>query len=447
MMDRLTVYEKNLPNNTNQFDIEINKKDTKLGDLSQLDELEIETSLFFGVDSCLEKNDKIIISYIVPNEYKRCDEAKDLPYLFRLELAYNLIKLNPLNDFYGKTFLDPNNVFFKTANEIKILYKSNGLLPYDLINPIDQYKNFLFGFLSDQNSYKKFLRHKEEVLKKENNNFFFMIHKTSEFSELMELIEKELMNEKTKFFIQAGKEDKNKRYKKIKLLSICCGTAIFVIVLAGLGIQNNKIKIEDKYSSKIEALENEKEMMQCLSTGDTEKAITTLKARGESDEDISKVLFNMGKYNEAIKFSSDIEPQVVKQLYKLNQKEKVLSLSSNSSFILMEKSILTDDLNTLYTKIPLIENKESLERLGDRFLENNLIDSAKRIETIIANNNFSNKVRKKSLEIEIEKDLHEITALKLQKNPLNEEKIKDLNKKISDKQKEIITLEEKIQNE
>lgn len=104
LIDKITAYRSVISSDTVKFDLEINKKDSRVKDITDLDDLEIETPVYFGMKGCAEKEDKIVISYIVPSDYKLCSEGKKYSNLFKFELLYNFLKSDPLNNFLWKNF-------------------------------------------------------------------------------------------------------------------------------------------------------------------------------------------------------------------------------------------------------------------------------------------------------------------------------------------------------
>lgn len=149
MIDQLTVYARN-----GEYKIEIDEKFTKINSLEDIEELENPSKMYFDVLMIGKDGNKIFLAYEVPTEYKSFIKIKGYDKLFKLHLLQNLLEMNPLLESDNKTYLDLNNIFFKDVHNIKLLYRSNGKLPYDNKNStLEQYKYLIFGLISEKVSY------------------------------------------------------------------------------------------------------------------------------------------------------------------------------------------------------------------------------------------------------------------------------------------------------
>ncbi|MGG3641499.1 hypothetical protein ABES38_08975 [Bacillus gobiensis] len=461
MMDNLTLYV-----NKREYKIEIDEKFTKVSSLDEIEDLEDSLPGFFDLESISRQNNKVYLVYNLPEGYEPLEKAKEYVPVIKLQLIKNLLEIDPLLESDGMTYLDLNNIFFKNFNDIKVLYRSNGYLPYHQdISVLDQYKLFVLGFFSNSYSYKRFVVNKDNLLRKENSEFMFAVNAATSFADLKTLVDQELENEQSSFYEKAqfAATSKKKGFRrKIYLWSL--GVLLLVLLFAG-GMKQVEKKVAADFKEEIAASHADNELILAVSSGDTEKAVALMEEKGEDRSAIANMLFKAGKFNEAIKYDKTMEKTVVSRLYEIGQKEKILELKSDSAFITFEKEIVNFDPENLVAKAPLIEDKDTLKRLGLAFIKHEDFENAKDVLERIKSGNsnvsdlskeevdeLNQYIKKSDLEIK-EKLLNEqISSLKdvdpiggEEKDTLKrEEEIKKLEDKLSELQKELIKLDEKI---
>lgn len=462
MMDNLTLYI-----NKREYKIEIDEKFTRVASFEDIEDLEHSLPGFFDVESIGRQNNKIYLVYDIPEEYEPIEKAKKYVSVIKLQLIKNFLSIDPLLESEGMTYLDFNNIFFKSFKDIKILYRSNGYLPYHKdISTIDQYKLFILGLYSNKYSYKRFLINKDILLRKENDDFMYAVNAATSISDLRALIDDKLEEEQTKFYEKAQlQETSRKRGIKRKMLFGIIGVLLLLFAFVG-GMKQIEKKVANEFKQELIDAEAENDLILAVSSGDTDQAVKLMEDKGESSLEIAKMLLKAGKFDEAIAYDQDIEHDVVKHLYKINQKEKILDLKSESTFLTYEKEILEFDIDNLIAQAPLIEDKGTLKRLALSFIEHDSYDPAKDVLERMRNDNsevynftkeelkeIDGYIKKVDLEIEVKNLNDQIANLKQEENSLEpneedklkkEEEIKVLEDKLVEVQKKIIKLDEEI---
>jgi hypothetical protein len=461
MMDNLTLYV-----NKREYKIEIDEKFTKVNSLDQIEDLEHSVPGFFDVESISRQNNKVYLVYSIPEEYEPLEKAKRYVPVIKLQLIKNLLDKDPLLEVDGMTYLDLNNIFFKNFKDIKVLYRSNGYLPYNKdLSTLDQYKLFALGFYSDKHSYKRFLINKDNLLRKENNEFMFAVNATTSFADLKTLVDRELEKEQSTFYEKAQfREDSRKKGSKRKIYLGFLGSLLLVLLFAG-GMKQVEKNVAADFKAELAATKLENELTLAVSSGDTEKAVKLMKDKKEDSSVIAKMLVQSGKYDEAIDYDKTIEKDVINHLYKTGQQEKILDLKSISTFLKYEKEIVNFDSENLIAKAPLIEDKDTLKRLALAFLEHdNFVHANNVLERLRADNfgtfNLSKKelqeldqyIKKAELEMNIKGLNDQIAALKQTSTSEEDEEatlkrkeeIKQLENKLVEQQQKLIKLNEEI---
>lgn len=461
MMDNLTLYV-----NKREYKIEIDEKFTKVSSLDEIEDLEHSLSGFFDVESISRQNNKVYLVYNLPEGYEPLEKAKNYVPVIKLQLIKNLLEKDPLLETDGMTYLDLNNIFFKNFNDIKFLYRSNGFLPFhNGLSPLEQYKLFVLGFFSDKHSYKRFIVNKDNLLRKENNEFMFAVNATTTFADLKTLVDRELEKEQSSFYQKAQfQETSRKKGFKRKIYLGSLGVLLIVLLFAG-GIKQIEKNVEANFHEELAAAKAENELVLAVSSGDTQKAVKLMEGKGEDPALIADMLIKAGKYDEAISYDETIEKDVVSRLYEINQEERLLDLKSDSTFLSFEKEIVDFDSDNLVAKAPLIEDKDTLKRLALAFIKHDNYEFAKDIlERLKADSSdlyeFSDSeikeldlyIQKAELEIQVKNLNVQISALKQEESTeeTDEEKlqreaeIKKLEDELVEVQKELIKLDEKI---
>ncbi|WP_391731320.1 hypothetical protein [Streptomyces sp. NPDC014685] len=459
MMDNLTLYV-----NKSEYKIEIDEKFTKVSSLDEIEDLEQSLPGFFDVESISRQNNKIYLIYDIPNTYQSLENAKKYVPVIKLQLIKNLLDTDPLLEADGMTYLDLTNVFFKSFKDIKLLYRSNGYLPYHKdLNTLEQYKLFVLGFFSDKFSYKRFLVNKDNLLRKENNEFMFTVNAVTSFAELKTLVDNELEKEQSSFYEKVQFQAiSKKKGKKRKFYLWGLGVIVLGLLFAGSVKQVEK-SVAAEYRNDIAAMKLENELTFAVSSGDTKKAKELMKKKGDNPEDIATMLVEAGKFDEAIDYDKNIEQYVVSYLYKIGQKEKLLDLKSKSAYLNIEKEIVEFDADDLASKAPLIEGKETLQRLALAFIEHEDFNSAKEtLQKMKSSESFqltkSEKkqvdqlLKKSKLEIEISSLNEQISLLNQDDNfaeteeekAKREKELKESEDKLVDLQKQLIKVDEDL---
>lgn len=461
MMDNLTLYV-----DKSEYKIEIDEKFTKVSSLDEIEDLEQSLPGFFDVESISRENNKIYLVYGLPNGYEPMEKAKKYVPVIKLQLIKNLLDIDPLFNADGMTYLDLNNVFFKSFNEIKVLYRSNGYLPFHSdLSMLEQYKLFVLGFFSNKYSYKRFLINKDNLLRKENNEFMFAVNATDSFSDLKILIDKELEKEQSNFYEKIQfQENSRKKGVKRKIYIGVIGTLLLALIFVGSMKQIEKNVAAD-FKKDMAAIQLENELTLALSSGDINKAIELMEKKGDDSANIADLLIKAGRFDEAIALDKTVEKDVVSYLYKIDQKEKILELESDSPFINFEKEIVNFDAENLITKSALIEDKDTLKRLSFAFIEHDNFEYAKDVleklkldSSEIFNLSKSESeeidkwIKKTDLEIQVKNLNLQISSLRQrdtfseseEESLKKENEIKELDNTLVGIQKELIKLDEDL---
>lgn len=459
-MDNLTLYV-----NKREYKIEIDEKFTKVSSLDEIEDLEQSLTGFFDIDSISRQHNKIYLVYHIPEGYEPLEKAKKYVPVIKLQLIKNLLEVDPLLETDGMTYLDLNNIFFKNFNDIKVLYRSNGTLPFHKISILEQYKLFILGFFSDKYSYKRFIVNKDNLLRKENNEFMFAVNAVTSITDLKTLIDRELEKEQSRFYEKVQFQEtsrKNGRRRKIYLASF---SVLLVITLFLGGLKQIEKNVEANFQNELKAAREENELVLAVSSGDTKKAVKLMEKKGEEPSTITNMLIKAGKYDEAIDYDKTVEKEVVSHLYKIGQEEKLVDLKSKSTFLNFEKEIVNFNIENLVANAPLIDDKDTLKRLALAFLKHEEYEYANEIfkrlnsdssDTIVLNQKEKEEIKKYTKKVELElrvKDLNEqIVELKQEETLMDSEEdvlkregeIKKIEEELVAVQKKLIKLDEEI---
>jgi hypothetical protein len=460
MMDNLTLYI-----NKQEYKVEIDEKFTNVRSLEDIEDLEDSLPGFFDVESISRQNGKVFLVYEVPEGYEPLEKAKQYVPVIKLQLIKNLLNTDPLLEANGMSYLDLNNIFFKDFNDIKMLYRSNGFLPFHReLSQLDQYKLFIMGFFSDKYSYKRFMVNKDNLLVKEKSEFLFAVNAAETTTELRTLVNRELESEQTKFYgkVQFQAESKKKGFKR-KIYMWVFGVLILGLLFAGAVKQNEK-NIAAAYEDELAASELDNQLTIAVSGGDTEKAVKLMEEKGKDSADVADMLIEAGKFDEAIAYDKKAEKKVISYLYEVDQTDKIPELKSKSEFLEHEKDIVKYNAEDLNGKASLIEDKDTLKRLALAFIKHEDYEYASGALITLQDDttglfNLSKEeskevdqyLKKTELEMNVQ-DLNDQIAM-VDEEPLDEteeqriEREKEVGKledELKDTQKELIKLDEAL---
>lgn len=463
MMDNLTLYV-----GKGEYKVEIDEKFSKVNNLDEIEDLEKPIPGFFDLDSIGRQNGKIYLIFNLPGDYEPLEKAKYFIPVIKLQLINSLLESDPLTETEGMTYLDLNNVFYSNFNEIKVLYRSNGLLPYHKgASILEQYKLFIMGFYSNKYSYKRFVVNKDTLLQKENIEFLFTINAASTIAEIKSIVESELEKQRSDLYkdLQTVKT-KQKRSKMRKIIFSFFG-ALFLMMLIVGGIKQIEKNVRAELKGEMAATQLENELSLALVGNDYKKAIQIMEDKEDSSFEIASMLVQAGRYNEALQYDDSIENFLVARLYETGQPDRILELESESEFIKFEKKIVDFNNDYLVENSSLIEDKDTLKRLSLAFLKHeNFVASLGVLERLATNHeHFSLKeaeikeieqyINMVELNIELKSLNEELLVLRTVENlEENEEdsierseNIKILESKITDLQKELFKIDELIGND
>lgn len=460
MLDNLTLYI-----NKQECKIEIDEKFTKFVSLDEIEDLELSMPGFLDIQSISRQNNKVYLVYDLPKGYQSFNHAKNFIPVVKLQLIKSLLDVDPLLESNGMTYLDLNNIYFENYNEVKIMYRANEYLPYHTgIGTLEQYKLFILGFFSNKYSYKRFIVNKDNLLRKENNDFMYRINSATSFGELKTIVDMELEKEQTRFYEKIQNEHTSqKRGFKTKILGSFVGLLLVVILFSG-GMKKIEKNVRLDFEHDLEMAQIENDLVLALSSGDTEKAQELMSIKGDDPQNIAHMLVLAGKYDEAIKQDETIEREVVERLYELGQQEKISELKSNSTFISFEKDIVEYDVDNLSGNYTLIEDKDTLKRLVFAFITHDHFELAEEVlltmkseDSLLDLNSTELKevnlyLKKVDLEIEVKNISEQLVLLKQNESfgesdeqlEKRENEIKGLEEELVKHQKSLIKLDEEI---
>lgn len=440
-IDTLTFYVNGL-----SYMVEINESDTTAKSIEDLEDLERIHPSYAELDSVGRSDGKYRLNYEIPEGYKPFTNAKKYPLVSKLQLIQRLLAFDPLADG-SKTFLDFNNVFFKGFKDIKVLYRSNGHLPYHRATILEQYKLFALGLISERFTYKKYVLNKELLLKKEDNHLLYLINAAQTVSELKVLINDVLIEEQAKHHESIKKEIDRRQSKKRRTWLVRGAFTIVIVSSFFFGMQKIDSSFAEAYETELYELNRENEILLAASSGNVEKASKLMEERGDSKKDIARLFLDTGMYNEAIEYDQTIEEEVVERLYELNQKEKILALNSDSEFIAIEKEIVEYNRDTLDHQISLIDNKNTLKRLAMAYIENEDFSMLEIVQEVLEDPQISNYIERSHLLTEISnlnQQIYDLTENTEDDTEETADKIKTLNEQLLQLQRELMIIEEEL---
>ena len=377
LMEDATLYI----NKNTQYKVELGNNIVLFENDSELEDLKKKSKYFFTLKKVTHENEKCILNYEIEEGYQSFFKAKKYSKVIRLSLLERVLELDPLSNLNEKVLLHPQNIYFKDLKTIKFLYRSNRFLPsVKNLAEIDQYKLLILSMLSKY-SYEQFKFKKVELLEKEKDDFLNKIENANTITEIHELINNRLFEDETKFFEKLEEDKKKIKINKIKSRFIACSAicVVIAILIVTSRLQVNNYSIAA--NKQIENANNSGLAYELLAEGNTDQAIAKLKGTNPSNEKLAKAYFIGNEYDNAINLDEDYAKKVVTKLYADKEEKQILDLKTKNSYIKVEQDIIGYNKNSLLVDKAMVQDKDQLARIGDAFLKNKDIVTAKEIST------------------------------------------------------------------
>lgn len=403
--------------------------------VEDLAELQEEHPFFFTLKDIKKENDRLILGYVLDEGYQPLQIAKSYSTVLRLALLNQLLELDPLHNFNGKVLIHPRNIFFKDMKKLKFLYRSNQWLPFEgHIEKLEQYKILTLSMFS-RFSYEKYKREKENLLKKEKDEFFFRIENAGSVEDLKELIASKLQEEETLHFfgLEAEKQKIKKQKRVLTGISIGISAAVFTLALF---LQQIAVKeAETVYATELEKAEQKSTFYKLVSEDKYDDALSLLKKTGGSKKEFANLYFEKGEYQKAIEADDNLIKPSVEALYKANKKEEILGLEAESDYLDIEKKIVSYDYSVLLSMQAFTKDKDQQLRIGQAFAEHGDLTDANDLNNRLKNKELKVTIRKKELQNQVAHLEQQIKNLKKKKDV----KSKDIKEQLDPKNKELTT--------
>ena len=362
-------------------------------------------------------------------DYQPLITAKEYSSVLRLALINELLEMDPLKTVKEKVWIHPRNIFFKDMKTLKFLYRSNQWLPYDEhLEKLEQYKILIISMFS-RFSYEKYKREKDNLLKKEKDEFLFRIENAKSVEELKELVSQKLQMEETQHFLgletEQQKVKKQKRILAYLSIGVCCAAFGLALFLQQSAVN----KVQTVYAMELQKAQKETNLYKLLSGEKYDEAISFLKKNGGSKKELANVYFEKGEYQNAIDTDKALIKPVVGALYKANKKDEILGLEAESDYLKIEKKIITYDYSSLLSKQAFVKDKDQQLRIGKAFAEHGDLADAKSLNQRLKSKELESTIRKIELEQQVAILEKQIKEIKEQVNVTPEDKQKELDPK------------------
>ncbi|MCQ6281824.1 type VII secretion protein EssB/YukC [Bacillus sp. EB600] len=387
-----------------------------------------ESPYFFPLNGIKKENDRFILDYVMEEDYQPLIIAKEYSSVLRLALINELLEMDPLNTVKEKVLIHPRNIFFKDMKTLKFLYRSNQWLPYDEHLKLEQYKILMISMFS-RFSYEKYKREKDNLLKKEKDEFLFRIENAKSVVELKELVSQRLQMEETQHFLgletEQQKVKKQKRILAYLSIGVCCAAFGLALFLQQSAVN----KVQTVYAMELQKAQQETNLYKLLSEEKYDEAISFLKKNGGSKKELANVYFEKGEYQNAIDTDKALIKPIVGALYKANKKDEILGLEAESDYLKIEKKIITYDYSSLLSMQAFVKDQDQQLRIGKTFAEHGDLGDAKSLNDRLKSKDLESMIRKIELEQQVATLKQQIKEINDNVNVAPEEKQKELDPK------------------
>lgn len=414
-----------------------------------------EKNKYLELESTDISDKEVVLKYSIPQNYQSLRKIKKEDYLVKLLVAQRILKDDVLNDEkYKYVSLNPNTLFYQNINKIQYSYRANEVMPYTTNeSKLKRYKAIVLYILTNY-SYEKAINSFEPLLNSKPTDLIKAIIHAENINELKLLLDVSVEKNQHK---KIKNEAKRKKRKLRNALAITLFTLLSVVLLS-MFLNKHAIEENRKMAKEHEkALNDQKVEYQIKNETLQKNHEKVADLMEENNYPLEKRLDHYKKHNMYQRIldnkPSEIE-YVISDMYENNKKKEILDLKLKSkkkndkyaNKLKQEKNIVVGELDSVMNELAFVEDKNTARRLGLAYLKENEIEQARAISL-----KFNDKLLKLKIEkIENEEELEKLKNNKkkyLKNSSANSSKLKLTNQEISNINKKLKRIDEKIKKE
>lgn len=362
---------------------------TKVGELSdlQLRQLKQPSPLFFDCKEMDFDGQYLTLYYQIEEGFMPLSKAREQSILSKLAIAENLLSFKELMDSKYVTFMYPENIYFRSFQEVKMIYR--GLR--GLTNPSDgnyfYHIQCLIVYLFTKHSFHSLKQKGLYSIYKNTSEFLKHIIDAKTFEDLHMAIVHERERVKEQYIRET--DHKTKTYGHRKKLVVLGGIALFAfIILASFGLlainhsSKEEVKAEEQDSKLVKKALRENEQLLNLYRLYYKKSYEEIIENLEGEENLSEEEKQLLKeayiatkhYSEAISVSS--EERILNYLIR-NNPAGIETLKVDSPNVKFEQAYYRKDWEqviALKSKATMDERRQKI--VVDAYLSRNQVAQA-----------------------------------------------------------------------
>ena len=386
--DLLNIEIGTFKRSNDKLSIKIDKSQFRYDSLSELNELKKHQENFIDLDSIVEQENQVILTYKLSKNAKSLKELTKEKKAIRTSIAKRIMNQDILKDDTYRISLNPANIWYYPMNHVWYVYKANEAMPFDdNFSPLMKYKALVLYCLTGI-AYERLLNEPKEALINNQDPIILQVLNSENIEDLKLAINS---IDDSISYQEWQKVDTKEKKTKRKFIITASSIAIVGLLLVGMVHKNDQkklIALEDKQKIELTKLKYSSMVQSSLDNKNWKEASEAMKKAGYSKEKQTQTFLSLKEYQEAINADPKELNTVVNEIYKNNDKKVVLDLELPTGTeekiddeLKIEKAIVSYDSETLASQLSFEENKDILLRMGQAFLENNDMQDAQSVQT------------------------------------------------------------------
>ena len=437
----------------NDLILKIDKNRFSYDKLHELDDIKKGNPFFLKVKEIKEKDNQVIIQYLIPNEYKNLLQIKREPKAIKTAIAKQIINddiLSNLKNSIEYVSLNPANIWYLPMKNVKYAYQANNLMPLDHKHShLEKYKAVILFCLTGA-PYEKLLE-EPKFANPKHDELLDQIISAKDIKQLKTTVNNiDDYVEYTEWEHVQAKQKKNKQ-KMWLSIGIVALTGLALVGLENKSWEQKYQNLQDKNKLEVKRVRNEVYLENALKHKKYTKAKVYMEKMDYSKAEQIKVYKKYGAYQQVLNIKPKELNSIINELYKEGKEKKILDLTlpskatSNQNQILVAyKDIINYDTNKLEQDGTLIDNPTILLRIGEAYVNHNDLDDAELLETrLIQKSSIKGKYLK--AQINLAQENQDLDNAKKDLDNANKIDNKDKSKgdKVKSAQSEVDTAENK----
>lgn len=356
--------------------LKISKSQFRYDSINELNELKLPNENFLPVKSIQEKDNNVIIEYLLSNDAMSLKEIPKQRKAIKTAIAKRIMEQDVLSDNTYNISMNPANIWYYPMNKVWYAYRANESMPYDdRFNALTRYKAVVLYIMTGA-PYERLLTNPQEAMPKSKDELINQIINAVNVEDL-----KSIVRSIDEYVAYREWQDVDRQIQKSKKRTAIIAGVIgisAILLVAGVHHADNAkyAQLEQANKNKVIQVEAKSKLQSAIANKDWKSANGAMERAGYSRKQKVATYLDNKQYQQALNTDSTKVLEIVKRAYENNDEKAVLTLKTpsgtldkNKDQLALEKHIINYDEQDLTEQVSFATNPDVLLRLGRAFVE------------------------------------------------------------------------------